>query len=311
MRHFAHILNLVSEQENKALHESQQLPLASIHKAIETCNNKIKVDLLYTHNSKFPLYHTQSALTIPLERNINSLDHMKSPRELPFLRDILEKGYNATTAEYLIYSNSDIGLMPQFYKVIEEYINKGHDAIVVNRRRIKSTLNNSGDLDAIYSEVGLPHPGYDMFIFKRELFPDFILNNICIGIPFAGNDLFYNLFCFAEKPVLLADKHLTFHIGLELVKDWGSSAIQKHNYREFRKTTKALLPHMDITKFPGAGLPFFKRHLKWLMNPTISYPEMFITDLKQLNKPRVKPIYDPNYKKQSYYEWLMNYIGLD
>ncbi len=108
---------------------------------------------------------------------------------------------------------------------------------MINRRRIKSTLNRAEDLDKIYSEVGKDHIGYDMFIFKRSLFPKFILNNTCIGIPFVGNDLFYNLFCFAEKPVLLTDKHLTFHIGLELLKDWGSNELKKHNYKEFRKTT--------------------------------------------------------------------------
>ncbi len=311
MLRISHILNLVSEKENKTLYESQQVPLASIQNAIEKVKGELNVELIITHNRNFPIELNQLGKVVALDRNVLSFGDFNSSKELPLLKDILEKGYHSSQAEYLIYSNSDIGLMPQFYKVISEHIANGHDAIVINRRRVKSTLNTTEQLNAIYSEIGLPHPGYDMFVFKRDLFPKFILNNICTGIPFAGNDLFYNLFCFAQKPVLLGDKHLTFHIGLELVKDWGNSKLQKHNYREFRKTTKALLPHMDISKFPGAGLPFFKRHLKWLMNSTISYPEMFVTDLKQINKPRVKPVYDPNYKKQSYYEWLMKYIGFD
>jgi hypothetical protein len=199
--------------------------------------------------------------------------------------------------------------MPQFYNAVADYIAGGHDAIVINRRRIKSTLNKVEDLDKIYSEVGKDHIGYDMFVFKRDLYPKFILNNTCIGIPFVGNDLFYNLFCFAQKPVLLTDKHLTFHIGLELQKKWGSAELEKHNYKEFRKTTKALLPHMDITKFPGAELGFFKRHFKWLMNPTLSYPEMMKADFKQLGKRRDKKVYDPNYKRQSYAEWLIKKIN--
>jgi hypothetical protein len=199
--------------------------------------------------------------------------------------------------------------MPQFYKAIESYTKNGQDALVINRRRVKSSLNKVEDLEIIYSELGRTHIGYDMFVFKKELIQKFVLNNTCLGIPFVGNDLFYNIFCFAQNPVLLADQHLTFHIGLELTRNWGSNELQKHNYEEFRKTTKALEPHIDITKFPGAHLGFFKRHFKWLMNPTLSYTELAKADLQQLGKPRKKTLYDPNYKRQSYYEWLIKYIS--
>lgn len=309
---FTHIINCVTEKENRALYDTQQLTLASFNKAKTYAGNQIKIEHLICH-TKNQISIAQGGFKIlpALEKSILDIGSFNNSRALPLLKDILELAYTHSNAEYIIYSNSDIGLMPQFYTVVADYVKTGHDALVINRRRIKSTLNKPEDLDAIYSEVGLEHPGYDLFIFKRDLFPRFILNNTCIGIPYAGNDLFYNLFCFAQKPVLLTDKHLTFHIGLELVKKWGSSDLQKHNYKEFRKTTKALLPKMDITKFPGAELNFFKRHFKWLMNPTISYPEMCITDLKQMRKPRTKKVYDPNYKKQSYYEWLMKFITFD
>lgn len=312
MTSFAHIINVVSENENKALAEIQKLTLASFQKAkaYSGTTHNIKQLVCYHKDHKVNTDPSFEMLP-PIEKSILDIGSFNNKRALPLLKDILELAYKNSTADYIIYSNADIGLMPQFYNAVADEIKKGHDAIVINRRRVKSTLNRVEDLDTIYSEVGKVHIGYDMFVFKRSLFEKFILSNTCIGIPFVGNDLFYNLFCFAEKPILLTDKHLTFHVGLELAKEWGSSELEKHNYNEFKKTTKALLAYMNITKFPGAELGFFKRHLKWLMNPTLSYPEMMKADFNQLGKKRDKKVYDPNYKKQSYYEWLIKHINFD
>jgi hypothetical protein len=312
MRSFAHIINLVSEKENPSLAEIQKLTLASFEKAKTYSGNKLRIEQLLCHHKNFPVQAATNFQVLPaLEKSINDLGPFTDKKTLPLLKDILDLALKNSQAEYIIYSNSDIGLMPQFYNAVSDYIESGHDALVINRRRIKSTLNKVEDLDKIYSEKGKEHIGYDMFVFKRELFQKFILHNTCIGIPFVGNDLFYNLFCFAQKPALLADKHLTFHIGLEMIKVWGSPELKKHNYREFRKTVKELSSQIDITKFPGAEYNFFKRHFMWLMNPTLSYPEMFAADLRALGKPRPKKVYDPNYKRESYYEWLIRYINFD
>ena len=311
MTSFAHIINVVSEAENKSFFEIQKVTLASFARAKKHSSTQ-NIKQLLCHHKDFPVKAGDPFQAVPaLEKSILDIGDFNNKKAFPLLKDVLQSAYDNTDADYIIYSNADIGIFPQFYSALEEYIKSGHDAIVINRRRIKSTLNKVEDLDSIYTELGKSHIGFDMFIFKRALFPKFILNNTCIGIPFVGNDLFYNLFCFAEKPVLFNDKHLTFHIGMELLKDWGSAELKKHNYKEFRKTTKALMPHMDITKFPGAELNFFKRHFKWLMNPTLSYTELCITDLKQLGKKRNKKVYDPNYKKQKYYEWLMKHINFD
>lgn len=307
---FVHIVNAVAESENKSLFELQKLTFASLQKAKTYSNYTIEQAICY--HKDYPVEHKSFIHFPTLEKSIQDIGTFNNKKKLPLLKDILKLAYDNSKADYIIYSNADIGLMLPFYNAIGKYIEKGHDAIVVNRRRIKSTLNKPEDLDLIYTETGKDHLGFDMFVFKRDLLPKFILNNTCIGIPFVGNDLFYNLFCFANNPVLLTQQHLTFHVGLELIKDWGGSDLKNHNYREFRKTTKSLLPSMQIAKFPGSELGFLKRHLKWLMNPTISYPEMFICDLKQLGVKRpAKKNYDPNYKKQSYYEWLLKKVNFD
>lgn len=307
---FVHIVNAVSEEENKSVFELQKLTFASLQKAKQYSKHTIEQGICF--HKDFPISQEGFTPFPPLTQSVQDIRAFANKKKLPLLKDILQVAYDNSKADYIVYSNADIGLMLPFYNAIGKLIEQGHDAIVINRRRIKSSLNKPEDLDAIYTETGKDHLGFDMFVFKRDLLPKFILNNTCIGIPFVGNDLFYNLFCFAQNPILLTQQHLTFHIGLELIKDWGGADLKSHNYKEFRKTTKALLPHMQITKFPGAELGFIKRHLKWLMNPTISYPEMCITDLKQLNvKRHAKKEYDPNYKKQSYYEWLLKKVNFD
>src|SRR6185295_9993636 len=76
----------------------------------------------------------------PLEKSILDIGILNNKKALPLLKDVLQSAYDNSNADYIIYSNADIGIMPQFYSAIEEYIKSGHDAIVINRRRIKSTL---------------------------------------------------------------------------------------------------------------------------------------------------------------------------
>lgn len=307
---FTHIINGVSEKENAELSKLQSLTLASFKKAKNY--SEFPVQHLIAYHKDFPVnFGPDFDYAPPLERCITDLD-ISSSKKFPLLKDILVTAINHSNSEYIIYSNADIGLMLPFYNVIAGNIASGHDAMVINRRRVKSTLNKIEDLDKIYCEVGKEHLGFDMFVFKKDLYSKFILNNTCLGTPYVGNDLFYNLFTFAENPILLTNAHLTFHVGMELIKDWGTKDLSRHNYKEFRKTTKAVLPFMRIHKFPGSELGIFARHFKWLMNPTLSYTELCITDIKQLftKRPNRKQ-YDPNYKKQSYFEWLLKKVNFD
>ena len=142
-------------------------------------------------------------------------------------------------------------------------------------------------------------------------FEKFVLKDLCIGIPKAGNDLFYNIFCFADNPKLFTDKHLTIHIGMELTKEWGDAEYRNHNEKEFKSLIIDLAPFIDITKFPGSELIFLKRHFKWLMNPTFHYPTMLKADLKQLGKKRKRKEKVSRSFKEKYFEWLINYINFD
>lgn len=312
MATLAHIINPVSATDNAELHRIQQITFSSVLKAKTYSEKDIDVKL-YTsqYNDARASVPSDFIITKDLTQTVASLFLFKKPRKLPLIKDILDNLYESSDADYLIYTNLDICLMPQFYTAVNDYITKGHDAFVINRRRIPSKYDSASQLDEMYSEIGGVHIGYDAFVFKRSLYKKFIMKNICLGIPKAGNDLFYNIFCFAENPELFTDKHLTFHIGMELYKEWGDEEHARFNHNEFLSLMKEIAPSLDITKFPGAGLNLFSRHFKWLMNPTFHYPTMFKADMRQLGKKRKRKVKEKRTLKKRYLEWLVKHITFD
>ena len=175
---------------------------------------------------------------------------------------------------------------------------------------MNAKFNHEKDLSVITAEAGMEHPGFDCFIFKRDLVEKMVFGDVVLGLPGAGNDLFFNLFCLADNPVLYTQKHLTFHVGTELVKRWGTKEEERWNFLEYRKVVAALESRIAIAKFPGSGRGFLTRHFKWLMNPTIHYPTMLKADLKQLGTARKRqPKTEVKGFTQRYFEWLITLVS--
>jgi hypothetical protein len=97
------------------------------------------------------------------------------------IKDILQRLYESSTAEYFIYTNTDIIVLPQFYETAAKIIEQGYDAFIINRRRIPKIYNSVNDLPFIYSDIGKSHPGFDCFVFKRELFLNLFLVKFAWG----------------------------------------------------------------------------------------------------------------------------------
>ena len=131
---------------------------------------------------------------------------------------------------------------------------------------------------------------------------------MCIGIPYVDSILLFNLMAYANKFKLFTGKHLTFHIGYELVKKWGAKGQIAYNKKEYLKALEHIKKDISIKNIPGSGLSFFSRHLKWIMNPTIHYPTVAKIDFKQRNNEKYKQV-DNNLR--SYYEWLQKKVNLD
>lgn len=187
---------------------------------------------------------------------------------LPLIADLLQRLYEASDAEYLLYTNVDIGLQPQFYLAVADMIAQGHDAFVINRRRIPGHYRRADELPQMYAERGLPHPGFDCFVFHRDLFPRFRLGLVCIGIPYIEILMGQNLFCHARSFRLVEDAFLTFHIGEEVFKPRHPVLLQA-NRRQFWQTVEELWPLLDSRKFPYGDRWLLSRLWKWGLHPCI------------------------------------------
>jgi hypothetical protein len=240
---------------------------------------------------------------------VTQLHRFSVQRRLPLLSDILSECADSAAGDYIVFANTDICFVPHFYEAVDHFISKGHDALIINRRRVPQRFMNA-PLEVQMAHAGLDHLGFDCFVIKKTLIAQFFPAEVCMGVPPSGNDLFYNIFTFAGSPLLLTRMHLTWHIGVELVKEWGSGEYLSYNRSKWKKMLRALRSRMDISKFPGAGLGFFKRHYKWLMNPTFDYPTMFRLDMSQLGKKRKKyPDPEIHGMREKYHERLLSRVN--
>lgn len=237
-----HIINPVKVGSNSDLYMAQPITFETMRRAKQFAKNDIEVNLLSTSFEEdleiIPKYFTK---TKNLEKSVLDYGDFKIKRKLPLLKDILERVIaHDDNADYVIYTNSDISLLPHFYSFINEKIEKDYDAFVINRRTISKehTINS---LYSAYSEFGIEHPGYDCFIFKKELFNKFKLENICVGAIYVGLALYLNLNLYANKFKEFDQEHLTFHIGNDRTwKNKDYKQFELHNQVEFQKIRKKL-----------------------------------------------------------------------
>lgn len=269
MVRIAHIINPVKVNESSDLYKAQPITFQSILNARSFSARKEEIILCTTQFEEdkevIPAAFRQLS---NLDRSVTDINEALTKKKLPLVKDVLEK-LNEVDAGYYIYTNMDIALMPYFYDSVFDYIDQGHDAIVINRRRLAADYSSIDQLPQMYADMGHSHPGFDCFVFKKELLSQFILEHICIGIPFVEVTLIHNIFSFARSPLFVPGKHLTFHIGMEVMP------AREHNYYVhnrnvfFTKIYPRLKPHFDIKKFPYSSLPVHKRAVKWALNPSL------------------------------------------
>lgn len=217
----AHIVNPVNVPPSQPLHFAQMVTFASMRAAREFAAGEVDISL---YSAQYPEDHSivpaMLETTPDLVRSAFDLDFQPA-RKLPFISDILHRLYEASNAEYFIYTNVDIALQPAFYLAVCNYIERGYDAFVINRRTIPAVYSSIAELVDMYAEVGLPHRGWDCFIFRRDAVPKYDLSDVIIGAPRVGLALLANLVAFSGRFHEFADLHLTFHLGND--QNWRQS----------------------------------------------------------------------------------------
>jgi hypothetical protein len=245
---FTHIINPVKVSESSDLYIAQPITFETMRRAKAFAKDLVDINLItaqYEEDKEIiPNYFLQ---TPDLKKSVMDYRAFTKQRKLPLLKDILQRAvdFEANT-DYVIYSNTDIALMPFFYSFINEKIKEGFDAFVINRRTIskKHTLES---LYSAYSEFGIEHPGYDCFIFRKEIFKKFILEKICIGAKSVGLALYLNLELYSNKFCEFDIEHLTFHIGNDRIwKNKDFKDYELYNEAEFRKIRSKLEEEFNV-----------------------------------------------------------------
>jgi len=271
MKTIAHIINPVVVNSSSDLYIAQPVTFESMRVAKETARNFVEVKLYSAQFEEDASLVPDFILKTPdLNKSILDYGKFENKKKLPLLHEILEKLYQNTDAEYLIYTNVDIALLPNFYREIDGFIQRGYDSFVINRRTISSKYENPKQLPEMYKDPGKKHPGYDCFIFKRKIYPKLILENIVVGSNWVGWSFLTNLICFSRKMKIFDNLHLTFHIGEERI--WKSAKFDDYsqfNYRQYKIISEKLESEIGklakyIKHFKVLGLIKFIKTLKYL-----------------------------------------------
>jgi hypothetical protein len=214
MRRIAHIINPVMVGETSDLHAAQPVTFESMRRARDYAKGEVGVEL---YSAQFPedtpLVPEWITATPDLDRSVLDAGAFGKQRKLPLIKDILDRLYEASEADYFVYTNVDIALMPHFYTAVAHLIESGHDAMVINRRTIAKTPSDPARLPLMWAQVGEKHPGYDCFVFRRDAYPRYDLGAACIGANWIGKVLLTNVHVHATNFRLFEDLHLTFHLG--------------------------------------------------------------------------------------------------
>lgn len=215
----AHIINPVKVNIESDLYLAQPVTFQSMLNAKEFARDIIQVDLYTTqYQEDREIIPNGFIVTDDLTRSILDLNDFKIKRKLPLIKDILDKLYDYSDAEFLIYTNVDIGLQPYFYMYVKQLIEFGWDGICINRKTLPEFLEfvselNVNYLPIIYSIEGKRHPGIDCFVFRRDIYPNFKLGNICIGVDGIGAVLKDNIKKFSNNFMWGKNVNTTFHLG--------------------------------------------------------------------------------------------------
>lgn len=246
---YAHIINPFKASPDRDVYLAQPIVFDSIKKARDFAKKNISVELLTTQfREDREIIPEHFKILDDLDRSF--LEDGEQEYKLPYIVDILDKAYESILdADYLIHSETDIGLMPFFYDTIDALVKQGYDAIIVNCRCIANKFENEDDLPIIWSEVGEKHPGWDCFIFRRDIYKKYNLGEVIVGANSIGRALFVNLKYHAKKFIELTDSHLTFHLGSSqhLVnlynpdKDYFGYECNLHNEKEVIRIIEDLL----------------------------------------------------------------------
>lgn len=216
-KRLAHIINPFIAGDESDLAVAQPITFESMKGAKEYALEMVDVKL---YAAFFPedesIVPNHLIKTLPLKQSVMELGEFRGNKRYPILKDILNRIQDREDIDYIVYSNVDIALVPDFYLEIDRIINKVYDGFVVNRRTISKKYPDVSQIPCMIEDArtcGTKHPGFDCFVFKKEIMQHFNLGTGCVGANWIGHILISNILGFSKKFKIFKDLSITFHIG--------------------------------------------------------------------------------------------------
>jgi hypothetical protein len=161
-----------------------------------------------------------------LSVSIDDLGTFQKHRRLPRLADVLAAvPVAAPDATHVIYTNVDIALQPDFYIRVAGLLascGAGVPAFTVTRRILGDHYRDESEYPLMCADPGIPHPGYDCFVFPVSYLPHLRLADVCLGVYWFDMLLLANLDALSRhRMVVLKGQRWTFHIGDD-ASGWGA-----------------------------------------------------------------------------------------
>jgi hypothetical protein len=258
-----HIVNPVRAGAGSDLLTAQPVTFETMRRARDFSRTRVDVELMTTqYPDESDLVPAGFSSAGDLTRSALDCGPFQVPRRLPLIGEIVDRLAGSSRADVLVYTNVDIALQPYFYDTVARLVALGHDAFAVNRRTIPEGGVIPDRLPFLYARLGEPHPGWDCFVFRRELAARIGLGRILVGTGWMGRTLIANFACLAPRFTVFTDLHATFHIGNR--QSWKSELLSDylaHNRREAGMVLAEL--EREHGPFEPGGLPArFKSQLE-------------------------------------------------
>lgn len=243
---FTHLINPFRTDSPEHA-RAQEITFAAMRNAIrEAQRHRIEVELLAAVLEGDERAIEPPARRLPpLRRALADVLPMERPRRLPLFADLMQLAYEHGRGDYVIFTNMDISPQVDFYYVIQRLLPKDPQrprALVINRRTISAHYTGPEQLREMYQEQGVPHEGFDCFVFPRAWIPQLLLGDLPIGTAGFDQVLLANLEILTGcRTDVLYRQRLTFHLGDD--KAWArESEVYQFSKRETARVMRELRP---------------------------------------------------------------------
>lgn len=250
---FCHLINPFPCADASEHGIASRITYASLQRAVEHAHDHgihVEVNALVLPGDESAV-QPPARLAGHLERTVQDIRPLAPRRLYPLIADILGIGADTTECDYLIFSNMDIAVQPDFYEQLDAIIAKRFAPgapFAVYRRNIPSHYSHIEQLPEMYAEAhaGQLAYGYDCFVFPKVYAGQLDLGNACIGAAHFDYLLFIALDAASGfRSGRINDLPLTFHIGNDIA--WSSQIDYiEHNLAESLAAIRRMRARYDI-----------------------------------------------------------------